>query len=165
MDSLEKAGAAAGETWVVASTSGVNMRKSADASSSVLGVLGLGSVIVVSKQVRNGEDVRGYVSSAKPGEGSWGKTDGGWVNLSPCCKGSPTKWVVATNSSNLNLRKKADVNSSIMGKLPKGTSLTVTTIEKKSDYTWGFVAYAYSKDRNEYWMREGWVALEYCKKA
>jgi len=152
------------ETWVVASTSGVNVRKSVDPTSSILGALGLGSVIEVSKEVRNGDDHRGYATCTKPGDGTWGKTEG-WVNLVPCCKGTPSKWVVATSGSNLNIRKNADVNSSIMGKLPNGTKLTVTEIKKNGDYTWGFVAYAYSKANNEYWMREGWVALEYCKKA
>ena len=166
MDSLDKgAGApATGETWVVASTSGVKVRKTSSPDGSVLGVLGLGSVITVTKQVRNGpDDLRGYVTSAKLGEGSWGQTDGGWCTLIYCVKGTPSKWVV-TASVGLNLRRKADVNSAREALLPLNTQLTVTDIVKNGDYTWGRVAYAKAPD-NEYWMDMGWVALEYCKKA
>ena len=158
MDSLDKS---AGETWVVASTSGVNVRKSSDAGSSILGAFGLGSVIRVTQKVRNGDDVRGYAACAKPGAGTWGKTEG-WVTLEPCCKGTPSNWVVTASS--LNLRKSADAASKSLGLLPKNTQVTVTTIEKKESYTWGRVAYAHMPN-DEWHMREGWVALEYCKKA
>jgi len=152
---------AAGETWVVASTSGVSVRKTADPGSGVLGALGLGSEITVTQQVRSGEDFRGYVSASKPGEGTWGKTEG-WVNLLPCCKGTPSKWVVTASS--LNVRREPDANSARINSLPTNTKVTVTTIKKGGDYTWGFVAYA-KKPNNEYHMRDGWVALEHCKKA
>ena len=152
--------AAANETWVVASTSGVNLRKSATTGSSVLGVLALGSTITVSKKAQGGGVSWGYVSSAKPAKGSWGKSSGGWVSLDPCMQGSPTKW---TAQNSLNLRGKADAKSSRLALLPKNTTVVVTTIVKQGGYTWGRVAYAKAPN-NEYWMRMGWVALDYCKK-
>ena len=155
-----EAAAATGETWVVASTSGVKVRKGAG-SEATLGVLGLGSEITVTKTQKAGDTTWGYVSAAKAATGSWGTTTGGWVTLDPCCKGAPTKWVVTASS--LNLRKKADVNSARLAQLPKDTKVTVTTIVKQGGYTWGAVAYAKAPN-DEYFMREGWVALEYCKK-
>jgi len=152
--------ASKGEPYVVASTSGVKTRKGPGTGHTQLGALGLGSVVSITKISPDGE--WGYAASAQLGDGSWGTTSGVWINLEPCVKGTPTKWVVTT-SSGLNLRANADVGSTRQAVLPKDTSLTVTTIEKKGDYTWGFVAYAYSKERNEYWMSEGWVALDYCK--
>ena len=148
-------------TWVVASTSGVNLRKTASASGKVLGALGLGSTIEVSKTSKDKwGDTWGYVESSKKATGSWGTIKGGWVNLAPCCKGTPSKW---TTTAKVNIRKSADATSKSMGLLPKNSKLTVTTIKKAGGYTWGFVAYA--KDPGDiYYMREGWVALEYCKK-
>jgi len=151
-----------GEPYVIASTSGVKTRKGPGTDHAQLGALGLGSVATITKKSPDG--AWGYVSAVQPGDGSWGTTSDVWITLEPCVQGTPTKWISATGASNLNLRKNADANSAIMGKLPNNTSLTVTAIEKKGGYTWGFVAYAYSKERNEYWMSEGWVALEYCKK-
>jgi len=146
-----------GEPFVVASTSGVSTRKGPGTGYAKLGALGIGSVATVTK--RQGQ--WGYVSAAQPGDGTWGTTIGVWINLEPCVPGLPTRWVVTTPST-LNLREKADAASRSLAKLPKDTKLTVTAIEKKSDYTWGFVAYA--KDPSDVWyMREGWVALEYCK--
>jgi len=147
------------EPYVVASTSGVKTRKGPGTNYAQTGALGLGSVAHITKKSPDGE--WGYASAAELGDGSWGTTGGIWINLEPCVKGIPTKWVVTATT--LNLRKNADENSQSMAKLPKDTKLTVTTIEKKKDYTWGFVAYA--KDPSNVWyMSEGWAALEYCAK-
>jgi len=155
-----KSAANKGEPWVVASTSGVSTRKGPGTGYAKLGALGLGSVATITKKSSDGK--WGLVCAAQPGDGTWGTTSGVWINLEPCVPGTPTKWVVTTPSS-LNLREKADVSSRSLAKLPKDTSLTVTTIEKKSDFTWGFVAFA--KDPSDVWyMREGWAALDYCKK-
>jgi len=151
----------AGEPYIIASTSGVKTRKGPGTDYAQLGALGLGSVATITKKSPDGE--WGYAAAAQLGDGSWGTTSDVWINLDPCVKGTPTKWVSATGSSNLNVRKAADVNAPIWGKLPNGTSMTVAAIEKNGDYTWGFVAYA-KEPGGTYHMREGWAALEYCKK-
>ena len=153
---MEKSGN--GEPWVVSSTSGVKLRKG-PGSDEQIGALGLGATVYVTKQSEDGK--WGWVASSEGGSGSWGKTSGGWINLEPCCKGIPSKWAVTASS--LNLRQKADVASKSLALLPKNTQLTVTTQKKNGDYTWGFVAYA-QKPNDEWHMREGWVALEHCKK-
>jgi len=157
--SLAMPAEAADETWVVCSTSGINLRNSASTSSNVLGVFGLGSVVVISRKTQAGGLTWGYVTSAMPGIGSWGKSSGGWLCLDYCMKGNPTNWVA---QSNINLRSRADVNSTRLALLPKGTMIVVTETVKKGGNTWGRVAYAKSSN-NEYWMRNGWVALDHCK--
>jgi len=148
------------EPYVVASTSGVKMREGASTSTYELGFLGMGSVAHVTEKSKDGK--WGYVSAVKLDGDSYGVTTGGWIWLDYCVKGLPSKWVITT-SSNLNLREKADATSKSLALLPTGTELTITMIEKKNGYTWGRVAWAKAPS-DEYWMREGYVALEYCKK-
>lgn len=156
MDSLNKAC----EPYVVASTSGVKGRKGPGTNTDEMGFLGLGSVAHITEKSKDGK--WGYVSAAVPDGDCWGESRGMWIYLDYCVKGLPTKWVVTASS--LNLRKKADETSPSLAKLPKDTGVTVTTMEKKGNYTWGRVAWAKAPN-DEYWMREGYVALEYCKKA
>ena len=145
MDNLDKA---TGENWVVASTSGVNVRKGAGTNHAIVGSLALGAAANVTKVSEDSQ--WGYVPAS-----------GGWIWLEPCCKGAPSSWVVTASS--LNLRGKADETSKSLAMLPKNTRVTVTAIAKKN-FTWGQVAYAQKPD-GEWHMREGWVALDYCKKA
>ena len=147
------------EPYVVASTSGVKARKGSGTNTDEMGFLGMGSVAHITKKSPDGK--WGYVAAVSLDGDSWGETSGVWIYLDYCVKGLPTKWVV-TASSSLNLRKSADANSQSLAKLPKDMSLTITTIEKKNGYTWGRVAWAKAPS-DEYWMREGWVALEYCR--
>jgi len=148
------------EPYVVASTSGVRARKGAGTNTDEMGFLGLGSVAHITAKSQDGK--WGYVSAAVVDGDSWGESSGVWIYLDYCVKGLPTKWVV-TASVGLNLRKSADANSQSLALLPKDTGLTVTTMEKKNGYTWGRVAWA-RKPNDEWHMREGYVALEYCKK-
>jgi len=148
------------EPYVVASTSGVKLRKGAGTNTDEMGFLGMGSVAHVTEKSQDGK--WGYVAAVKLDGDCWGDGDGGWIWLDYCVKGRPSKWVVTT-SSNLILREKADANSKSLALLPTGTELTIGTIEKKNGYTWGRVAWA-KKPTDEYFMREGYVALEYCKK-
>jgi len=149
------------EPYVVASTSGVSARQGPTGmKTDEMGFLGMGSVAHITQKSQDGK--WGYVAAADLHGDSRGTTTGVWVYLGYCVKGLPTKWVVTT-SSNLNLREKADASSRSLTLLPTGTELTITTIEKKNGYTWGRVAWA-KQPNDEYWMREGYVALDYCKK-
>ena len=149
-----------GEPYVVATTSKVNARSGPGSDYENVGALGTGSVVYVTKKSDNGK--WGYVAASRPaGEETWGETSACWVSLSYCVAGSPSRWL--TTAGSLHLRKDADVNSCSLAKLPKGTQVTVTEMVKQGGYTWGRVAYA--KDPGDEWyMREGWVALEYCVK-
>jgi len=147
------------EPYVVASTSGVKLREGAGTNTYELGFLGMGTVAHVTEKSKDGK--WGYVAAVNLDGDSYGVTTGGWIWLDYCVKGLPTKWIVTADV--LNLRKSADANSQSLAKLPKDTGLTITTIEKKNGYTWGRVAWAKAPS-DEYWMREGYVALEYCKK-
>ena len=148
------------EPYVVSSTSGVKLRKGPGTNTDELGFLGMGSVAHVTEKSKDGK--WGYVSAVNLDGDCWGEGSGGWIWLDYCVKGLPSRWVVTT-SSNLNLREKMDPASKSLAKLPKDTALTITTIEKKNGYTWGRVAWA-QEPSEVYHMREGYVALEYCKK-
>jgi hypothetical protein len=157
MDSLDKAC----EPYVVSSTSGVKARKGPGTNTDEMGFLGLGSVAHITEKSKDGK--WGYVGAAVVDGDSWGESSGVWIYLDYCVPGLPSKWVV-TAGVGLHLRKKADTTSQSLALLPKDTGVTVTMIEKKNGYTWGRVAWAKKPD-DEWHMREGYVALEYCKKA
>ncbi|MDR1734891.1 MAG: hypothetical protein LBR73_08450 [Oscillospiraceae bacterium] len=157
------------EVYTVASTSGVAVRSGPGQSYKSLGAIGIGAAITVSEtKTDTYGSTWGYVSKTSKVSGSWGKTSGGWVNLAPCPKGAPVKYTV-TVAGGLWLRTGASAASKKIVLLPKGTVLTVSSTKKAGGYTWGFVAYTKiwnTYDGYEEWfMREGYAALDYCKKS
>ena len=102
------------------------------------------------------------VNDSNPGGNSWWNFQGyiyiidsdGADVVAPSKKEYKTGVYQVDVDSILNMRSKAGTGSSVSAMIPDGVKLSVTKIEEKDGYTWGYTTY---KDKN------GWVALNFCE--
>ncbi|MCD7726729.1 MAG: SH3 domain-containing protein [Ruminococcus sp.] len=133
-------------TYTVSSSSGINVRKGAGTSYSIVGAAKKGVSFTVTKI--SGE--WGYTSSIKCTNG----TKSGWVSLKYCSVTYSTGTYSVSSSSGINVRKGASTSYSIVGAAKKGVSFSVTKISGE----WGYT----SSIKCTNGTKSGWVSLKYC---
>ncbi|MGM9537462.1 MAG: SH3 domain-containing protein [Candidatus Onthomonas sp.] len=127
----------------------LNIRSKAGTSGAINGVLKKGAVVTI-------------VAEQKDGNGTtWGKLDSGkgWISLKYTQKTTAdaavvTSYQVKVTADTLNIRKKPDKSSEVVGYLKKGNVFTI--VDESTDsrgVTWG-------KLKNG----DGWINLNYTKK-